>query len=79
MDTYMVTLADREGRDQRVLVSAPAGDTVEAIHDFITDPAVRGTKGEAVMPDARVIGIRKLHIKRPPTRTVMPTVQKALA
>lgn len=77
METYMVTLADHEGRDQRVIVCAPSGDSIEDIHDFILDPTVRGTKGEAVLPNARVIGIRKLHIKRPVRGTVMPTVTKA--
>lgn len=77
MDTYMVTLADRTGRDQRVIVSAPEGDTPEDIARFILDPATRGTKGETVLPDARVIGIRKLHIKRPVRGTVMPIVTKA--
>ena len=75
MDTYMVTLADRDGRNQRVLVSAPAGNTPESIHDYITDPAVRGTKGETVLPNSRVIGIRKLHIKRPVLGTVMTEVR----
>ena len=77
MDTYMVTLCDREGRDQRVIVSAPEGDTPEDIANFFLDPATRGTKGETVLPNARVIGVRKLRIKRPMRGTVMPIVTKA--
>jgi hypothetical protein len=79
MNTFMVTLCDAEGRDQRVLVSAPSGDTPEDIHTFITDPATRGTKGESVIVNARVIGIRKLHIKRPVLGTTMPEMRKTLA
>lgn len=79
MDTYMVTLADAEGRDQRVLVSAPSGDTAQDIHTFITDPATRSTKGESVMANSRVIGIRKLHIKRPVLGTMMPEMRKTHA
>lgn len=79
MDTYMVTLADQDGRDQRVIVRAPKGDSPEAIHDFILDPAARGTKGETVLANARVIGIRKLHIKRPVRGTVMTEMDKVTA
>jgi hypothetical protein len=79
MNTYMVTVADPSGRDQRVFVQAPVHDTEDDIARFILDPATRGTKGEQILPDARVIGIRKLAIKRPIHGTVIPEMRKARA
>lgn len=75
MNTFMVTLCNTEGKDQRIVVQAPATDTVEDISAYVLNPATRGTKGETVMADSRVIGIRQLHIKRP-VRTVMPEMHK---
>lgn len=78
MNTYMVTLADPTGRDQRVLVRAPKDNTEADVVAYILDPATRSTKGESVIPGARVIGIRKLSV-RPPHGTVMPEMTKASA
>lgn len=78
MDTYLVTLADDEGRDRRVLVRVPSGDTEADVHAFITDPATRSTTGEAIDQPSRVIGVRKLHIRRP-VRTNLAEIQKSLA
>lgn len=77
MNIYMVSLADPEGREQRVVLQAPESDNVGILHDFILNPATRGTKGEAIIAGARVIGIRKLQIKHPVRGTVMPEVIKA--
>ncbi|QZE10448.1 hypothetical protein SEA_SCOOBYDOOBYDOO_102 [Mycobacterium phage ScoobyDoobyDoo] len=78
MDTYMVTLCDREGKDQRVLVRVPSSNTEDDVRDFILTPGLTSTDGRGVELDQpTVIGIRKLHIKRPPHRTAWKTLQKA--
>ncbi|ASZ74680.1 hypothetical protein KHO57_gp224 [Mycobacterium phage Phabba] len=80
MDTYMVTLADREGKDQRVLVNVPSDNTEDDVREFILRPGLKATDGREVeLAAPTVIGIRKLHIKRPPFRTVMQTLQKTSA
>lgn len=69
MNTYLVTLADRStGEDQRILVQS---ETDNDMQDFIDSDKVRPTLkiGEPV-----VIAIHQLRIKRPPVRTVMPSL-----
>lgn len=78
--TWMVTLADPTGRDQRVLVNVPSTDTEDDVREFILRPGVKATDGREVsLESPTVIGLRKLHIKRPPLRTVMQTLQKTPA
>ena len=79
MDTYMVTLADRDGKDQRVLVNVPSDNTEDDVREFILRPGLKATDGREVELTAPVvIGIRKLHIKRP-VKTSWQSMQKASA
>lgn len=80
MDVYMVTLADRDGKDQRVLVKVPADNTEDDVREFILRPGLKAVDGrEVTLESPRVIGIRKLAIKRPPYGGIMPTLEKASA
>lgn len=76
METWMVTLAAPDGKDQRVLVSAPAGDTEDDVREYVLRPDITGTKGERItLESPTVIGMRKLAVRRPHI-TVLPEVHK---
>lgn len=71
MNTYLVTLADRvTGKDQRILVQSPSSENMQ---EFVESDQVRPT---LTLTDPVVIAIHQLRVKRPPTRTVMPLIQK---
>lgn len=74
MDTYMVTLADRQtGREQRLQVQASRTDDMQ---EWIDSHPV-GVRGESIhLDEPVVIGIRKLHIKRPLRGTLMADIPK---
>lgn len=70
MNTYLVTLADREtGKDQRILVQSQSSDDMQ---EFINSDQVRPTLNLA---SPVVIAIHQLRVRRP-FRTVLTTVQK---
>lgn len=69
MNTYLVTLADRNtGADQRILVQS-ADDT--NMQEFVTSDAVLPT---LALADPVVIAIHQLRVKRPYTNTVLPSL-----
>jgi len=69
MNTYLVTLADRNtGEDQRILVQSKTDDNMQ---DFVESDEVRPTLRLA---EPVVIAIHRLSIKRPPLHTTMPTL-----
>lgn len=69
MNTYLVTLADRNtGEDQRILVQSK---TDENMQEFVESDKVRPT---LQLQDPVVIAIHQLRIKRPPAQTVMPSL-----
>lgn len=69
MNTYLVTLADRNtGEDQRILVQS---ENDENMQEFIESSEVRPTLRLA---DPVVIAIHRLRIKRPPAQTTMPSL-----
>lgn len=69
MNTYLVTLADRNtGEDQRILVQS---ENDENMQEFVDSDTVRPT---LKLAEPVVIAIHQLRIKRPPIRTVMPTL-----
>ena len=68
MNTYLVTLADRNtGADQRILVQSADSDNMQ---DFVTSDKVLPTLSLA---DPVVIAIHQLRIKRP-YNTVLPSL-----
>lgn len=68
MNTYLVTLADRNtGEDQRILVQS-ADDT--NMQDFVSSEAVLPTLR---LTDPVVIAVHQLRIKRP-HRTTLPSL-----
>lgn len=70
MNTYLVTLADRNtGEDQRILVQSADSDGMQ---EFVTSDAVLPTLRLA---DPVVIAIHQLRVKRP-YRTVFPALEK---
>lgn len=70
MNTYLVTLADRNtGKDQRILVQSANDDSMQ---EFVNSDDVRPT---LLLADPVVIAIHQLRIKRP-HRTVLATVEK---
>lgn len=72
MNTYLVTLADRNtGKDQRILVQSLSSDNMQ---EFVDSDQVRPTLSLA---DPVVVAIHQLRVKRPPMHSVMPVVQKA--
>lgn len=77
MNTFMVTLADREGNDQRVLVTAPATDTEDDIRDYVLRPGITATDGRGIsLVDPEVTHVQKLTINRP-VRTNFVDLMKA--
>ena len=69
MNTYLVTLADRNtGADQRILVQSANDDNMQ---EFVTSDAVLPT---LIIADPVVIAIHQLRIKRPYTNTVLPSL-----
>ena len=70
MNTYLVTLADRNtGKDQRILVQSESSDNMQ---EFVDSDQVRPT---LTLETPVVIAIHQLRVRRP-YRTVMPTIQK---
>jgi hypothetical protein len=68
MNTYLVTLADRNtGADQRILVQSADSDNMQ---DFVTSDKVLPTLS---LTDPVVIAIHQLRIKRP-YNTVLPSL-----
>lgn len=67
MDTYMVTLANADGEDQRVLVTDknPDRDWQEWVDTATFNPPLR-------IANPRVMGVHKLRVKHTPHNTVMP-------
>lgn len=75
MDTYMVTLADREtGQDQRILVRTNNPDNMQEWIDAKSGDFQPPLK----FASPRVIGVRKLPMKRP-HKTVLTTAVKVPA
>lgn len=69
MNTYLVTLADRNtGADQRILVQSADSDNMQ---EFVTSDAVLPT---LALSDPVVIAIHQLRIKRPYSNTVLPSL-----
>ena len=69
MNTYLVTLADRNtGQDQRILVQSENDDNMQG---FVESDEVRPT---LLVADPVVIAIHKLRVKRPPLHTVMSSL-----
>jgi len=69
MNTYLVTLADRNtGKHQRILVQS---ETDEGMQEFVESDEVRPTLG---VGDPAVIAVHKLQVKRPARGTVMPSL-----
>lgn len=70
MNTYLVTLADRNtGKDQRILVQSADDDNMQ---EFVTSDEVLPT---LALADPVVIAIHQLRIKRP-YRTVLAALEK---
>jgi hypothetical protein len=71
MHTYLVTLADRNtGQDQRILVQSTNSDNMQ---EFVESKEVRPT---LLLADPVVIAVHQLRIKRPPQRTVLPSLTR---
>lgn len=71
MHTYLVTLADRNtGQDQRILVQSTNSDDMQ---EFVESEEVRPT---LLLADPVVIAVHQLRIKRPPQRTVLPSLTR---
>lgn len=71
MNTYLVTLADRNtGRDQRILVQS---DNDEGMQDFVESEPVLST---LLLKNPVVIAIHQLRVSRPPRRTNLTSLQK---
>lgn len=69
MNTYLVTLADRNtGADQRILVQSADSDNMQ---EFVTSDEVLPT---LTLADPVVIAIHQLRIKRPYRNTVLPSL-----
>ena len=69
MNTYLVTLADRNtGKDQRILVQSTTDDKMQ---EFVVSDIVLPT---LALADPVVIAIHQLRIKRPYHNTVMPSL-----
>jgi hypothetical protein len=69
MNTYLVTLADREtGKDQRILVQSRNDDNMQ---EFVDSDEVLPT---LLLKNPVVVAIHQLRVKRPPLHTVMPTL-----
>ena len=69
MNTYLVTLADRNtGKDQRILVQSTTDDNMQ---EFVVSDAVLPT---LALTDPVVIAVHQLRIKRPYHNTVMPSL-----
>lgn len=77
MDTFMVTLSDRDGRDSRVLVTAPSTDTEDQVAEYISQPGITGTRGETIPGGMRVLGVRRLRVSHPVRHTAWTTLAKA--
>lgn len=71
MNTYLVTLADRNtGKHQRILVQSATEDGMQA---FVESDEVLPTLGVA---DPVVIAVHRLRVKRPLPRTNLPTLTR---
>jgi hypothetical protein len=69
MNTYLVTLADRNtGEDQRILVQSKNDEDMQA---FVESDEVRPTLR---LTDPVVIAIHQLKIKRPVLKVTMPSL-----
>jgi hypothetical protein len=69
MNTYLVTLADRNtGKDQRILVQSE--DDVK-MQEFVESDEVRPA---LLVADPVVIAIHQLRIKRPPPKITIPSL-----
>jgi hypothetical protein len=73
MDTYLVSLADRDtGQEQRIVVRA---ENVTDMQEWVDSRPV-GIQGETItLVTPIVIGVRQLHIKRTP-KTNFATMNK---
>jgi hypothetical protein len=71
MNTYLVTLADRNtGEQQRILVQSRTDDGMQ---DFIDSPEVKPTLD---VDDALIIAIHQLRVKRPARGTVLTSLTR---
>lgn len=69
MNTYLVTLADRNtGADQRILVQSTDDSNMQ---EFVTSDAVLPT---LALTEPVVIAIHQLRVKRPYTNTVLTSL-----
>ena len=69
MNTYLVTLADRNtGQDQRILVQSANSDGMQ---EFVDSEKVLTTLNIA---DPIVVAIHQLRIKRPVLKVTMPSL-----
>lgn len=73
MNTYLVTLADRNtGEDQRILVQSATEDNMQ---EFV--------ESDAVLPTLRlaapvVIAVHRLRVRRPVRGTILTCLEKTL-
>jgi hypothetical protein len=71
MNTYLVTLADREtGEDQRILVQSRNDNDMQ---EFVDSDEVRPT---LQVKNPVVISIHQLRIKRPLPKTTLPSLMR---
>ena len=71
MNTYLVTLADREtGKDQRILVRSWNDDNMQK---FVDSDEVRST---LLLENPVVIAVHQLRIKRPLPKTTMSSLTR---
>jgi hypothetical protein len=69
MNTYLVTLADRNtGQDQRILVQSANSDGMQ---EFVDSEKVLTTLN---ITDPIVVAIHQLRIKRPVLKVTMPSL-----
>ena len=69
MNTYLVTLADRNtGKQQRILVQSR---TEDGMQEFIESPGVIGTLS---LESPTVIAVHRLRVRRPIRGTVMQSL-----
>jgi hypothetical protein len=71
MNTYLVTLADRNtGKHQRILVQST---TDEGMQDFVDSDEVKPT---LTIDDALIIAVHRLRVKRPVRGTVLTSLTR---
>ena len=69
MNTYLVTLADRNtGKQQRILVQST---TDEGMEEFVNSDGVLPT---LELDEPAVVAIHRLRVKRPARGTVLPSL-----